>query len=238
VGSDASRFRRGANSLAGSNAALHHEHGRRLPAHWAASSDRRAVETWFARLAASTAPCDPGMKAKSGCSGPNIPVSNMREPSDILLTTTTSVIGCFNAKYKYGYWRPVTAIIAGGGNSALMADTGWLPLGTTPNHPEYPAAHGCVTGVASVLVAAYFGTTRVHVVVDSTAFSDGMHTHTFEDTRDWMDEVFWARIYAGFHYHRSMEDGRELGATIARELLRNHFLRAFPSFETQRASAR
>ena len=60
-----------------------------------------------------------------------------------------SVIGCFAAKYTYGFWQPVTAIPAGGGNSALQADPAWLPLGTTPNHPEYPAAHGCITGVVS-----------------------------------------------------------------------------------------
>ena len=72
-------------------------------------------------------------------------------------------------------------------------------------------------------MAGYFGTTKAHIVVDSTAFQDGVHTHTFEDTRDFMDEVFWARIYAGFHYYHSLEDGRQLGATIAGEILRTHF---------------
>jgi hypothetical protein len=117
----------------------------------------------------------------------------------------------------------VTAIVAGGGSSDLSADAAWLPLGPTPGHPEYPAAHGCVTGVLAPLIAGYFGTTRVHVVVDSAAFMDGMHKHTFEDTRELMDEVFWARIYAGFHYYHSLEDGRQLGETVAREMLRNHF---------------
>jgi hypothetical protein len=59
--------------------------------------------------------------------------------------------------------------------------------------------------------------------MDSRAFQDGLHTHTFEDTRDFMDEVFWARIYAGFHYYHSLEVGRELGTTIAREMLLTHF---------------
>ena len=26
-----------------------------------------------------------------------------------------AIIGCFNAKYKYGFWRPVTAVPVGGG---------------------------------------------------------------------------------------------------------------------------
>jgi hypothetical protein len=136
---------------------------------------------------------------------------------------TDAIIGCFDAKYTYSFWRPVTAIVAGGGNSDLQADPAWLPLASTPNHPEYPAAHACASGAVSTLLAGYFGTTKIHFVADSTAFQDGVHTHTFGDSRDLIDEVFWARIYAGFHYHHSLEDGEKLGTTIARELLRNHF---------------
>ncbi len=134
-----------------------------------------------------------------------------------------AVVGCFNAKYKFGFWRPITAIAAGGGNAALLADGAWLPVGTTPNHPEYPAAHGCITGAVSTLIAGYFGTTKVYVVTDSLAFPDGVHKHIFYDTRDLMDEVFWARMYAGFHYYHSLVDGRQLGSAVARELLQNHF---------------
>jgi len=119
----------------------------------------------------------------------------------------------------------VTAIRAGGGNQQLTADPNWTSLGTTPNHPEYPAAHGCVTGVASRLVEDYFATRKVHIVVDSTAFTDGLHTHTFESTADWLDEVYWGRIFAGFHFHHSLEDGAALGRQVAEQVLRHHFRR-------------
>jgi len=134
-----------------------------------------------------------------------------------------SAIGCFNAKYKYGFWRPITAIPAGGGNADTPADPSWVSLATTPNHPEYPAAHGCLTGTASALIADFFETTRVHIVTDSLAFSDGVHQHVFEDTRDLMDEVFWARMYAGFHFYHSLEAGRQLGETVAQGVVRSHF---------------
>jgi hypothetical protein len=134
-----------------------------------------------------------------------------------------AAIGCFNAKYKYGFWRPVTAIEGGGGSADLPADPSWVPLGVTPNHPEYPAAHGCVTGAVSSLVADFFGTTRVQIPTDSKAFTDGVHQHKFQDTRDWMDEVFWARIYAGFHFHHSLEVGRQLGENVAEGVARSHF---------------
>jgi hypothetical protein len=134
-----------------------------------------------------------------------------------------SAIGCWNAKFTYNFWRPVTAIRAGGGNPDLTADPNWTPLGTTPSHPEYPAAHGCVTGAVSTLIKDYFGTHKVHVIVDSLAFSDGLHTHTFDDTRDLFDEVFLARIYAGFHYRHSLEDGHTLARKVSRQLFRRHF---------------
>lgn len=132
-------------------------------------------------------------------------------------------VACYNAKYTYGFWRPVTAIPVGGGNPDLVADPSWMPLAVTPGHPEYPAAHGCVTGAVTSLIADYFGTTKVHVVVDSTAFTDSMHQHVFEDTRDLMDEVFWARIYAGFHFHHSLEVGRDMGGSVATLVSRQHF---------------
>lgn len=133
------------------------------------------------------------------------------------------LIACFDAKYTYSFWRPVTAIMAGGASSDLQADPSWTPFGTTPGHPEYPSAHACLTGAVTTVIAGYFGTTKVHVVLDSVVFQDGVHTHTFEDTRDVMDEVLWARMYTGFHYYHSLEVGRDLGATVARELLRGHF---------------
>jgi hypothetical protein len=138
-----------------------------------------------------------------------------------------SAIGCFNAKYKYGFWRPVTAIPVGGGQiifSDLAPDPAWTPSGgATPAHPEYPAAHGCITGSVSTLIADFFGTTRVTIAADSKAFTDGIHQHTFTDTRDLMDEVFWARIYAGFHFFHSLEAGRQLGQSVAGQVVRNHF---------------
>jgi hypothetical protein len=134
-----------------------------------------------------------------------------------------AITACFDAKYAYSFWRPVTATAAGGGSSDLQADPAWLPLATTPNHPEYPAAHACAAGALVTELGAYFGTTKIHLVTDSTVFQDGVHTHTFEDSRDLLDEVFWARIYAGFHYFHSLDDGEKLGVTVARELLQSHF---------------
>jgi hypothetical protein len=131
-----------------------------------------------------------------------------------------AVIGCWNAKFTFSFWRPVTAIRAGGGNPQLTGDPNWLPLGTTPAHPEYPAAHGCVTGAVSAILAGYFGTREVQFSVDSLVTHT---THTYQNTNDLMAEVEAARIYAGFHYHHSVVQGRVLGRKVAHQLLKEFF---------------
>ena len=131
-----------------------------------------------------------------------------------------SVIGCWNAKYSFSFWRPVTAIRAGGGNPHLIGDPSWAPLGATPAHPEYPAAHGCVTGAVSTILAGYFGTQKMQFSVDSLVTHT---THTYDSTNDLMQEVEAARIYAGFHYHHSVVEGRELGRKVGRQLVKEFF---------------
>jgi hypothetical protein len=129
-------------------------------------------------------------------------------------------IGCWNAKFFFSFWRPVTAIHAGGGNPELLADANWAPLAATPAHPEYPAAHGCVTGAVSTILKGYFGTPDLQFSVDSLVTHT---THNFDSTRDLMDEVEHARIYAGFHYHHSVIQGKVLGRKVAHQLLERFF---------------
>jgi hypothetical protein len=129
-------------------------------------------------------------------------------------------IGCWNAKFTFSFWRPVTAIQAGGGNPALTADQNWLPLAKTPSHPEYPAAHGCLTGAVSTILAGYFGTPNLAFSVDSLVTNT---THNFTSTSDLVHEVENARIYAGFHYHHSVIQGRVLGLKVGDQLMHQYF---------------
>ena len=60
----------------------------------------------------------------------------------ISVTYADALIACFEAKYRYAFWRPITAIRAGDtdGNAATTGDPAWTPLLLgTPNHPEYPS---------------------------------------------------------------------------------------------------
>jgi len=135
-----------------------------------------------------------------------------------------SFIGCWDAKYHFGFWRPVTAIQNGGidGNPDTVPDPTWMPLGITPNHPEYPAAHGCLTGAVASILKGYFETPNLNFTVSSTVFNPA-HVHTFDSTKDLEKEVEYARIYAGFHYHHSVVQGIVLGQHVAHQVLQNFF---------------
>jgi hypothetical protein len=143
----------------------------------------------------------------------------------VYVSAADAAIGCWDGKYHYSFWRPVTAIRNGDidGNSDTVPDSGWTPLGTTPNHPEYPAAHGCVTSSIANALKDFFKTSKVTLVVTSSVTNT---THTFLDTKDWVTEVEYARIYAGFHYQHSVVEGALLGRKVAEEVSKNFFQRA------------
>jgi hypothetical protein len=125
-----------------------------------------------------------------------------------------SQIACWDAKFHYNFWRPVTAIRAGDtdGNPATNPDPAWIGLAVTPAHPEYPAAHGCWTSATATILENFNGTKAVHFVLDSTVTGT---THVFENTDDLRTEIINARVYGGMHYRNSVEVGARMGEQVA-----------------------
>jgi hypothetical protein len=153
----------------------------------------------------------------------NLDISDTARLFATLFTTgADALIGCWDAKYYYSFWRPVTAIPNGDidGNPATIKDPLWMPLLATPNHPEYPSAHSCQTGSYAAGLKNFFGTPNVTLVVTSTVTNT---THTFTSTKDWEKEVEYARIYAGFHYHNSVVQGVVLGKKVSDKVARDYF---------------
>lgn len=133
-------------------------------------------------------------------------------------------IGCFDAKYHYSFWRPITAIQNGDidGNPNTLKDASWAALVATPAFPEYPSAHSCLAGAFAGALRNFFGTSKVTLVVTSAVTNT---THTFTDTQDIVTEMARARIDAGFHYRFSVNEGAELGSDVARQISKKYFRR-------------
>ena len=148
---------------------------------------------------------------------------NARFFAMLTVARSDATIACWDAKFHYAFWRPVTAIQAGGGNPALTADPAWASNAVTPNHPEYPAAHGCATSASAHTLQAFFRTDELHFSVDSTVAALMSPVRTYERFSDLLEEVKRARVYGGMHYRNSTEQGALLGKRVVRQMVRHHF---------------
>jgi hypothetical protein len=115
-------------------------------------------------------------------------------------------------------WRPITAIELADihTNPTTVADPAWIPLLTTPAHPEYVSAHAVFSAGASGVLADFFG--------DNTSFSlesVGLPgtVRAYSKFSSALDEASLSRIYGGIHFRSALDDGRALGGEVAQYVL-------------------
>ena len=135
-----------------------------------------------------------------------------------------SLIGCFDAKYHYLFWRPAFALPQGDtdGNSNTTGDPSFIPLLGTPAHPEYPSAHGCLTASQAEVFANFLGTRAIGVTIPSTV--PGVQARYYASANDLRNEIIDARVWAGIHYRESVVKGGNLGRKVAQWTLQQYFL--------------
>jgi hypothetical protein len=146
------------------------------------------------------------------------------------MVATDAGMACFDSKYTYLSWRPVTAIRNADidGNPDTSPDPGWTPLVTTPNHPEYPSQHGCLTGALGQVLANALGTTNIDATIPG-ATGGGTTlttTQTFATVDDLRTQLVNARIWIGFHFRHSVVAGENVGTAVANWELQRYFLPA------------
>jgi hypothetical protein len=123
-------------------------------------------------------------------------------------------IGCWNAKYRYNFWRPVTAIVRADedGNPATAPRPDWKSFLNTPPHPEYPSGHSAFSGAAATVLTAFFGTDHIRFTVRSDTVPGAQRE--FASLYACARECGESRIYGGIHYRFSCEDGLQLGMRV------------------------
>jgi hypothetical protein len=136
------------------------------------------------------------------------------QPARILMLMSFAVadadILVFEAKYRYRFWRPYTAIRRAGedGNDATEPDESWLPLLWTepdvlpplfliPPIPEYPSSAAIVSAAAAEVLSRHLGD-RHRLEAASTTLPGVTRrlrsfTHAARETRR-------SRVYGGIHF--------------------------------------
>lgn len=121
-----------------------------------------------------------------------------------------AAVVCWDCKYYFDVWRPVTAV--------READPGWTPLLPTPPFPAYTSGHSSFSGAAAAALADFFGTDEVAFATTS----DGLPgtTRSFRRFSDAAAEAGMSRVYGGIHWQfdnaAGLRCGREIAAAVAR----------------------
>ena len=129
-----------------------------------------------------------------------------------LTTQADAFIACWDAKYHFQLWRPWQSVPA--------VEPGWSPMLGTPNHPEFPSAHGCLTGTLAFTLAELMGTRFIDLDID--AVNTGAERHYATD-RQLVTEVGNARIWGGLHYRFSVDTGVDLARRVVHLTFQTHF---------------
>jgi len=135
-----------------------------------------------------------------------------------------AAIACWDGKYRYVFWRPITAIRAG--LTPADADPTWVPWldffpSGTPAHPEYPSGHSTLSGSAAFVLAAAFGENTTFSVTSDVRPG----TRSFSSLTDAVAEVADARVFGGIHFRTTCVRANTLSIAVA-DYVSRHAMRA------------
>jgi hypothetical protein len=160
---------------------------------------------------------------------------NARLFAMVSLASADGAIGCWNDKYYWNFWRPIDAIrlAATDGNPATEADPGWRPLFdpatptvpplATPNFPDHPSGHSCVSSAILHAMQEFFGTDKIGFDIVSSRFpGTSAQTRHFDRFSHALKEVIDARVWGGIHFRTADTQGAVIGKKVA-HWERKHF---------------
>lgn len=132
-----------------------------------------------------------------------------------------AAIACWDTKYFYNFWRPVTGIRLADFdcNPRTKADPDWLPLGPpdfktwTPTFPSYASGHATFGGTIFRILQLYYRTDKITFTFESGDLPG--QPRTFRSFSQADDENKNSRIYMGVHWRFDQEIGQFMGHQVA-----------------------
>ena len=190
----------------------------------ATSTERTADQTLAARYWAENPPATWSRIFRTLSAQEDLSlVDNARLYAMLYLTAADALIGVWDDKAHWSFWRPITAIREADtdGNQTTEADAGWLPLTPTPPYPEHPSGHTGLSGSFVKTLQQFFRTDRV-------AWNDTNNaglTRSFTRFSQAINEIVDARVWSGIHFRTADEQGERIGKEIARYREEHYFQR-------------
>jgi PAP2 superfamily len=144
----------------------------------------------------------------------NTVIANARLFALINVAMAGAAICAWEAKYKFNFWRPVTAIrnADSDGNDATATDAAWSSLIVTPPFPDYVSGHSTFSGAGARVLARFYGTDAIAFATGSD-FLPGV-TRAFSSFSGAAKEAALSRLYGGIHFRSANQDGLAAGEEI------------------------
>jgi hypothetical protein len=148
---------------------------------------------------------------------------NARMLAMLNVALADAAIVCWDGKYQYDLWRPITAIHDAelDGNPSTTDDDNWTPLLTTPPFPEYTSGHSTFSAAGAAVLAVVFGTDGIPFTVGSDDIL-GVE-RSFASFSAASEESGLSRIYGGIHFSFGNVGGRNSGIAIGNYVASNYF---------------
>jgi hypothetical protein len=140
------------------------------------------------------------------------------------LALADAAVVCWECKYKFRLWRPITAIHEADrdANDATEKDTSWRPLLETPPFPTYTSGHSTFSGAGAAVLAGFFGKDKIPFEVRSDGYAGTIRS--YKGFRQAADEAGRSRIYGGIHFECDNREGLRLGRAVGQEVVRTRLV--------------
>jgi hypothetical protein len=147
-------------------------------------------------------------------------VQNARLFALLSIAQADAGICCWDAKYRYDYFRPITGITEKCSNrSDVVTDPTWRPLLPTPAFAAYSSGHSTFSSASARLLALYFGTDRI--AFSGPSPDPPRWPQLVGVVRSWSSlsqaaaEAGQSRIFGGIHWQFDNTAGVTTGRGIA-----------------------
>jgi hypothetical protein len=135
------------------------------------------------------------------------------------LAAADSVITCWDSKYHFNFWRPITAIQEGDNdlNQRTVGDPTWLPMipTGTPPYPDYTSGFNNLSGSFTGMLELYFGTDEFEFSILSPAAGLTVNPRQYHRFSEAAQEGVEVRILQGIHFRFADEQARRQGRRVA-----------------------